>query len=272
MRIVAAGGYALAEGARWIDGRLVYVDILDGSLYSLDETGPNRLVHLDVPLGAAAPVAGGGWIVAAGPGIARLGPDGTLTWLDDGLEPPTSRMNDGCCDPQGRFWAGSMAYDETPGAGSLYRADASGAVTRVFDGLTIVNGPAFSADGAVMYVADTAAGVIYRCDGDGGDRRTFAEIPPAEGFPDGLTVDDTGRLWVALWGGSAVRCYGPDGTVERQLDVPAPQPTSVCLADGALYVTTAAIGLTDPGPASGAVLAIEVDATAPPAFSYTAGL
>lgn len=270
MNVLVEKGYALAEGARWVGGRLVYVDILDGSLYELGPSGPNRLVHLDVPLGAVAPVAGGGWIVAAGPGIARLSVDGALTWLDR-REPPTSRMNDGVCDPQGRFWAGSMAYDEASAAGSLYRVDGSG-VTRVLDGLTIVNGPAFSADGAVMYVADTAAGVIYRCDGDGGDRRTFVEIPPAEGLPDGMTVDDAGRLWVALWGGSAVRCYNADGTVARHVDVPAPQPTSVCLAEGTLYVTTAATGLTDPGPASGAVLAVEVDATAPPAFSYTAGL
>lgn len=271
MNVLVQGGYALAEGARWVDGRLVYVDILDGSLYELGSSGPNRLVHLDIPLGTAAPVAGGGWIVAAGPGIALLSPDGALTWLDH-LEPSTSRMNDGVCDPQGRFWAGSMAYDETPGAGSLYRTDPDGRVTRVFDDFTIVNGPAFTADGSLMYVADTPAGVIYRCDGDGGDRQVFVAIPPAEGYPDGMTLDNTGRLWVALWDGSAVRCYHPDGTVARHLDVPAPQPTSVCLAGGTLYVTTAAVGLDNPGPASGAVLAIEVDATAPPALSYTASL
>src|SRR5262249_24910098 len=147
-----------------------------------------------------------------------------------------------------------------------------GAVTCVFDDLTIANGPAFTADGSLMYVADTAAGVIYRCDGDGGGRQVFVEIPPADGSPHGMVVDDAGRLWAGVWDGSAVRCYAPDGSVHRHLDVPAPQPTSVCLADGTLYVTTAAIGLADPGPASGAVLAIEVDATAPPAFSYTASL
>lgn len=265
MKILVEGGYALAEGARWVDGRLVYVDILDGSLYEYVD-GPRRLAHLDVPLGTVAPVADGGWIVAAGPGIARMDTTGALTWLDR-PEPASSRMNDGCCDPAGRFWAGSMAYDESPGAGTLYCVEGD-RVRRVFDGLAIVNGPAFTADGRLMYFADTAAGVVYRCEGD--DRQVFLEIPPAEGSPDGMTVDDAGRLWVALWGGAAVRCYGPDGVLQEHIAVPAPQPTSVCVADGTLYVTTAAVGLADPGPASGAVLAIDVDATAPPAFSYAA--
>lgn len=266
MTVLVEGNYALAEGARWIGGRLVYVDILDGALYELGPDGPNRLLHLDVPLGAVA-AAPGGWIAAAGPGIARIDASGAVDWLDR-MEPPTSRMNDGACDPRGRFWAGSMAYDQTPGAGSLYRVDPNGTVTRVFDDFTITNGPAFTADGARMYVADTAAGVIYRCDGDGGDRQVFAEVGPADGSPDGMTVDDAGRLWVALWGGSAVRCYRPDGTVDRTVEIPAPQPSSVCLAGGTLYVTTAAVGLDNPGPASGAVLAIDIDATAPPASAY----
>jgi sugar lactone lactonase YvrE len=266
---ILAAGHALAEGARWVDGRLVYVDIPRGSLYELAVGGPKRLARLDVPLGAVAPASDGGWIIAAGTGIARLDAGGRLTWFDR-PEPERSRMNDGCCDPHGRFWAGSMACDQRPGAGSLYRADPDGRVTRVLGGLTVVNGPAFTADGATMYVADTPAGIVYRCDGDGGDRRTFVEIPRADGSPDGMAVDDDGRLWVALWGGAAVRCYDPDGSLHRHVDVPAPQPTSVCLAGGQLYVTTAAVGLPDPGPTSGAVLATRVDASAPPAFSYAA--
>src|SRR5205823_7114109 len=130
-------------GGRRIGDRLMFVDILSGRLFECParEPGAGRLVaQLDVPLGAVAPIAGrpGSWIAAAGTGVGILDPDGRLRWLDrpeDGGAVPT-RMNDGCCDPAGRFWAGSMVYDETPGAGSLYRVDLDGSVTRVVDGLT----------------------------------------------------------------------------------------------------------------------------------------
>lgn len=165
------GAYELAEGGRWIDGRCVYVDILSGRLFELrdgtEPTVPRQLARLDVPLGAVAPVGDrpGTWIAAAGTGIALLTADGALEWLDRPEDRTTvpSRMSDGVADPPGRFWAGSMAYDGTPGAGSLYRTDPDGTVVRVLDGLTIANGLAFTADGTTMYVADTAVGTILRC-------------------------------------------------------------------------------------------------------------
>lgn len=277
IEVLHSGGYDLAEGSRWLGDQVVFVDILSGRLFRLDGSRAVELARLDVPLGAAAPARAGGWIVAAGTGIAMLDGSGTLDWLAQ-LEPASSRMNDGACDAAGRFWAGSMAYDEKPGAGSLYRTDHDGSVHQVLDGFTIVNGPTFSADGTLMYFADTAAGVIYRCELDGPDirdRQVFAE--PEVGAPDGMTVDDAGRLWVALWGGAAVRCYAPDGSVATTITVPAPQPTSVCLTGrpgergsrgGRLLVTTARVGLDNPSDASGAVLAIDVDASAPPAARY----
>lgn len=275
---VSAGGYRLAEGGRWVDNRLVFVDILGSRLYEIVAGRTRLLAELDVHLGAVAPIAGapGRWIVAAGTGIALLDDAGRLDWLarpEDGAPQPR-RMNDAVCDPSGRFWAGSMAYDEAPGAGSLYRVDADGTVTRVLDSMTIVNGPAFTADGSRMYVADSAAGTIERFDvdpvtGDILDRHDFVRIEGAS--PDGMTVDGDGRLWAALWGGSAVRCYAPDGTLQREIAVPARQPTSVCLADGRLFVTTAANGLSDPAPTEGAVLSMPVDAQAPPAAAYQPG-
>jgi sugar lactone lactonase YvrE len=289
-RVWSGGGYELAEGTRWLGDHVVFTDILAGALLAAPATGPGAarpLASLDVPLGAVAPVAGqpGTWIAAAGTGIALIGPDGALTWLDrpEDRSPVPMRMNDGCCDPGGRFWAGSMAYDATDGAGSLYRVDASGAVTRMLDGMTIVNGPAFTADGTRMYVADTFAGLIYACDvdprsGELSSRRVFAEVPPADGSPDGMTVDDAGRLWVALWDGSAVRCYRPDGTVEATVPVPAQRPTCVCLGGGALFVSTAGFGISDPAPGDGAILCARTDsapvgsalagASAPPAVAF----
>ena len=83
-----------------------------------------------------------------------------------------------------------------------------------------------------------------------------------------MTVDSSGRLWNAVWDGSVVNCYTPDGALERAIDVPARRPTSVCIADGQLYVTTASVGLDDAGPAEGAVLAMPIDASAPPAAAF----
>ncbi len=99
-------------------------------------------------------------------------------------------------------------------------------------------------------------------------------MAPGDGAPDGMTVDDDGRLWVAFWDDWAVRCYDPDGSLYRAVSVPAPRPTSVCLSAGAdrrLLVTTARHGLDAALPASGAILSCSIDAAAPPAHAYRRG-
>jgi sugar lactone lactonase YvrE len=164
-----------------------------------------------------------------------------------------------------------MAYDSTPGAGSLYRTDTDGTVERVLDGFTIVNGPVFTADGT-MYLADTPTGRIHRyaIDAEGAprDAAVFVEIDAADGSPDGMTIDNDGRLWVAMWGGSAVRCYNADGSLHAVLELPTPQPTIVCLAAGQLFVTTARHGLDEPTGAAGALLRLPCDAHAPEAAPF----
>lgn len=286
IEVWAAGGYELAEGPRVVGEDIVFVDILSGRLLAVSASGPGMprtLAQLDVPLGAVAPVVGapGTWIAAAGTGIALLRADGAVDWLarPEETNAVAARMNDGCCDQLGRFWAGSMAYDNTPGAGSLYRVDPDGTVTRVLDGLTIANGPAFDAVNGLMYVTDTAEGVIRRFqadasgDLDSGD--VFATVDPADGSPDGMTVDDQGRVWTALWGGGRIRCYGSDGTIEREIALPAPQPSSLCLGPPGthrLFVTTARFGMTEATAASGALLAVTADAAAPPACPWTGAI
>ncbi|MFB7927724.1 SMP-30/gluconolactonase/LRE family protein [Streptomyces sp. NPDC056039] len=280
--VTLQGGYELAEGGRLVGDRYVFVDILSGRLFELrDGAGqvPRQLARLDVPLGAVAPVRHrpDAWIAAAGTGIALLSADGAVEWLDrpEVRTPLPSRMNDGVADPAGRFWAGSMAYDGTPGAGSLYRTDHDGTVVRVLDGLTIVNGPAFTADGRTLYLADTAAGIIHRCrvdpaTGDLTGPETFVRFRGEEGSPDGMTVDDEDCLWVAMWGGGAVRRYDPTGRLLHTLTLPAPQPTSVCLhpSDLRILITTAQHGLKDPTPASGAVLSAPAPAKGRDACSW----
>jgi sugar lactone lactonase YvrE len=204
-------------------------------------------------------------------GIAILDGD-ELTWLvkpegplaAEGIQGPALRMNDAVCDPHGRFWAGTMALDATPGAGALHRVNTDGSISTVLTGLTIPNGPAFSADGSVMYLADSAAGTITRfevepADGELGGAQPFATV--SGGSPDGMIVDAEDHLWVAIWGAGRINRWRPDGSVERILHIPAQQPTSICFAGGSmstLVVTTARIGLPAPGEFDGLILSADV--------------
>ncbi|QKW11283.1 SMP-30/gluconolactonase/LRE family protein [Streptomyces sp. NA04227] len=259
-----------------------FVDLLAGRLWRCARRPgepPALLLDLGIPLGAAAPVRGCAdeWIVAAGDGIALAGPRGEPYWLarPEADAPVPMRMNDAVCDPLGRFWATSMSADGRGAAGSLYRVGYDGAVQRMLMGLTVPNGPAFSPDGRVMYLADSAERTILRFGVDpvagtlrGGS--LFACLAPHEGRPDGMTVDDLGRLWVALWGAGQVRCYAPDGSVAGSLSLPTPHTSSVAFADGRIWVSTATHRLADPDPLAGAVLARETRVTAPAAACFGA--
>ncbi len=283
-RTLADEALELGEGARWVDDRLVLVDILRGRLLEHPGTAVapfQPLLTMDVPLGAVAPVADrpGQWIAAVGTGVALLDTNGRTTWLDrpEDRADGATRMNDGAADPAGRFWAGSMAYDGTTPLGSLYRVDLDGSVHRVWDGIAVVNGPAFTAGGRVMYLADTARGTILRfpvsAAGDLGEPQEHWRADGDDGAPDGMTVADDGTLLVAMWGGSEVRAIAPDTTTVARMPVAARQPTSVCLAAGRVLVTSACTGLPDPTPADGRLVDIDLtahglSATAPPACSY----
>jgi sugar lactone lactonase YvrE len=165
---------------------------------------------------------------------------------------PGNRMNDGACDAAGRFWAGTMALDERPHAGALYRLDPDLTVHTMLTEVTISNGIDWSLDGRRMYYVDTPTRRIDVFDFDVAagaiaNRRTFVEVPADAGLPDGLTVDAAGFVWVALWGGAALRRYGADGTLERVVPLPVTHPTSCAFGGAALdelYVTSARIALT----------------------------
>jgi sugar lactone lactonase YvrE len=240
-----------------------------------------ELARLDVTLGAVAPLAGRDdeWIAACGTGIALMRAGGRLEWLDrpEDSNRVRARMNDACADPAGRFWAGSMAYDFTPDAGSLYRVDGDGTVTRVLDGVTISNGPAFDAAGTTMYFSDSARARIDRFDvspetGALSERSVFAQLKAGTENPDGMAVDDEGHLWVAVWGASEARRYRPDGTLAETIRVPTRQPSSVCLfgsEEPRLFITSAATGLSDE--LAGALFAVPASVGGRPADAFRLG-
>jgi len=278
VRALSPDRFELGEGSRWVGDQVILVDIPAGQLFGTPAPTASvpqaltRLATTPVPLAAVAPVhdAPGTWLAAAGTGFWVLAPDGVRqVAAAAAVTGKDWRMNDAVADPAGRFWAGSMACDQSPKNGALYRFDPGGRISTVLRGLTIANGPAFTADGRTMFLSDTPLGHVDRFDvdpatGDLSGRRPFLRFESAEGAPDGLSLDADGFLWVALFGGGAVRRYRPDGRLDRVVPVPARQPTSVCLAGSRLVVTSGRGGLDRPGPDDGAVLVTDADATGVP--------
>jgi sugar lactone lactonase YvrE len=277
----------LGEGARWDARRdeLLRVDIAAGRVYRdrVAEDGglvPVRAYAVPGTVGAITPIEGDdGWLLAAGRGFVHLRPDGTQRTIAE-VAPAGTRMNDAACDPQGRFWAGTLADDHRPGGGALYRLDRDGQIEQVLDGLTISNGLGWSPDGRTMYLVDSGPREIraFAFDGERGTIsgvRVLVTIPEAVGAPDGLTVDAEGDLWVAVYGGGCVHRYAPDGVLRQALEVPAEQST--CCAFGgpgltSLYVTTATENWSDEqrraDPAAGLVYRLSTDAVGRPAFPF----
>jgi sugar lactone lactonase YvrE len=279
----------LSEGPRWDGARneLLWVDVLAGRLHRARPGADGQLrglqtFQVDRHLGAAAPAAGGGYVLAAGPGFLHIDDAGVTRELAQPEAGRTDvRMNDGACDPQGRFWAGTMAYDEAPGAGSLYRLELDGCCTQVLTGLTISNGIGWSPGGTTMYLADSGTGDVYAFDfdpatGNLGRRRTVVHISTPNAVPDGLTVDHQGNIWVALWDGGALARYHPDGSLLASIPLPVDRPTSCAFGDtggGTLFVTTARDGLSEAAlarqPDAGRVLRLDsLGVTGPPCEPY----
>jgi sugar lactone lactonase YvrE len=255
---------ALGEGPTWdaAAGRLIWIDILGSRVHTYDpDTGRRTVRFTEQHVGAAKPRAGGGLVLNLRDGIGLTDPDGTFRWLH--REPvPGRRGNDAAVAPDGSLWAGTMRYDEAAGGGTLSRITADGPAETVLDDVTISNGTGFSPDGRSMYYIDTPTrriDVFHHEAGRVTDRRRFTEIEEGVGFPDGLTVDADGCVWVALWDGGAVRRYTPDGELDRVIGLPVPLVTA-CAFGGPdltdLYVTTARVGLTAPHPAAGSLLVV----------------
>ncbi|ANZ35714.1 calcium-binding protein [Lentzea guizhouensis] len=245
----------LGEGPTWdhSSSTLLWVDILASEVHRYAPArDDDSVLTLPQHVGAAKPRAQGGLVCNLRDGVALVDRDGTKSWLvywaRDGV-----RGNDAGVDPSGRLWAGTMRYDQAANEGWLARVSGDGSAKVMVSEVNTSNGVGWSPDGKLMYYVDTPTRRIDVFDFDNAagtvaNRRPLTHVGHTDGSPDGLTVDADGCVWVALWGGHAVRRYTPEGELDREVELPVDQPTACCFGGADftdLYVTSARVGLSD---------------------------
>jgi sugar lactone lactonase YvrE len=245
--------YELGEGPVWDAARerVLWTDINAGMVFGghlvAGFVTPDTEMRFEETLATVVCDAHGALLVTGARRLYRvLGQSRAAVHAELIPESKLSRLNDGACDPAGRFLVGSMALDGRLGEECLYRLEDDGAATVIDDDLTISNGLAWSPAGDVMYSVDTIPGIVYSRPYDP-DTGACGERTPVlhfdhGGSPDGLCVDTEGNLWVAIWGGGEVRCYTPAGERLATVSVPAPHTTSVAFVGpdrDTLLITTA---------------------------------
>lgn len=248
----------LGEGALWhpIEQKLYWVDIEGRALHIYDPTTGKDIQFPTVErISTVVPIIGGNVLVALQNGIYEMDvKTGFLTFITNPIENPDIRFNDGKCDPAGRFWVGTKSTDNTKPQAELYRLDHDKSIHPILNKILNSNGITWSADKKTMYYIDTPTLAVeaFDYDNDSGNvknGRLIIHIPSGCGFPDGMTIDCEGNLWVALWGAGAVAKYNPvNGELLQTIKVPAPN-TSSCAFGGkdlkTLYITTARNGLSE---------------------------
>jgi sugar lactone lactonase YvrE len=282
-RAASDEAYELGEGPMWDAerSRLLWVDIqaglvLVGGLVDGRVEVQDRH-RFDSTVGAVAVAPDGAMVVAGTRTLLLVGPDaeirGRLDLLDHTV---ASRLNDGACDPAGRFLIGTMALDDREGRERLLRLDDD--LTVLDDDLTLSNGLGFAPDGRTLYSVDSEPGRVwartYDPD-DGAVGRRELLLDTGDDTPDGLCVDAEGHLWIAMWGAGEVRRYTPSGETVGRVEVPVPNPTSVAFVGpdlGTLLITTARHGLEADeraaAPASGRLFLAEVGVVGAPVSAW----
>lgn len=253
--VLYEGHALLGEGVNWepTQGVLFWVDIDAGHVFRMKPGGKPERIALGQKVGAVVPRRSGGLVLAVKDGFALMDRWGEPMRVVASPErdKPRNRMNDGKCDSAGRFFAGTISPE--PKNARFYRFDPDGSVRTVLTDITISNGLGWSPDNRTMYYIDTPTYRVEAFDYDAATgsisrRRTIVEVPREHGGPDGMAVDEAGCLWVAHWGGKAVRRYTPEGALDRTIEVPTSHVT--CCAFGGsdlseLYITTASAELEE---------------------------
>jgi sugar lactone lactonase YvrE len=266
----------LGEGSFWDErSKLLYWVDIEGRAVHIYDPAANEdtLYPVQGRPGTLVPRRQGGIVVAVEQSVVVLdrvdGKPREICRFD--AEPEGNRLNDGKCDPAGRFWVGTMSASRDP-SGALYCVEPDGGYRSMLTGVTVSNGIVWTADEKTMYYIDTAAECVrafdYRKD-DGAisAERTIVEVSGEMGRPDGMAIDAEGMIWVAMFRGSTVRRFNPtNGALLETVELPASNVTS-CAFGGDdlrdLYITTARVGLTDDAarqqPLAGGLFCARVD-------------
>ncbi len=256
--LFAEASNVLAESPLWFEERWWWVDIEEGAVYSRDACGGQPWSHaFGQRVTALLPAENGRLIVIFERSLALW--DRSSKSLQElavlgADESPSNRFNDGKCDPVGRILVGTLNMAGVRGAAALYSFEFPGHLVRLLSGIHLSNGLAWSADGCTLYHVDSLAREIAAHDydletGRISRRRVVIRVPPEMGLPDGMDIDAQGQLWIAHWGGSAVRCWSPEtGRCLAEIPVPCSQPTSCRFGGthpGQILITTARAELSD---------------------------
>lgn len=244
VELVASSGCEIGENPLWHRdmARLFFVDITAGTIHTYDPARQDCSILKRTRITGGFTLQQDGSLLLFQDGrIATLRLDGTLRQVASDQCPSNERFNDVIADPEGRVFAGTMG-----GNGRILRFDLDGTVTEIADGFQGPNGMGFTPDLHGLYFTDSPARRIYHFDydrktGSLSNRRTFAEIPPDEGLPDGMTVDAEGYVWSAIWFGGRLKRYARDGRWDRNVFLPVVQVSSVTFGGAELtdmYITT----------------------------------
>ena len=278
LELVFDANAELGEGPFWDDKKelLYWVDIDNRKVCIHNPSkNENKEVVLSQKVSAIIPAPDGNKaVVALENGIHYLDLDsGELQAIFDPEEHlPSNRFNDGKCDAQGRFWAGTMSTEDEKEKAALYCLEKDGTITKKVDKLSTSNGLAWSLDNKYLYLIDTPVQKVYQFDydldsGDIENKQAIIDFSDEDGFPDGMTIDEEGMLWIAHWGGGQVSRWNPNsGKKLEAINVPAPNVTS-CAFGGEnaqeLYITTARTGMSteelEKFPLSGALYKCKMD-------------
>ena len=276
----------VGEGPLWDEEQqvLYWVDILSSLLYIYDPaTGENRALDVGQHVGTVVTRASGGLMLAVREGFASfdLETQGLTLIANPEAHITGNRFNDGKCDPAGRFWAGTMAYENPTNQGSLYRLDTDLSVHKIFGDVAISNGIIWSLDHTTMYYIDTLRKNVRAFDyaddtGDISNERVIINVPEEIGMPDGMAIDSEGMLWVAHYGGSCVSRWNSNtAQLLLKIDLPVTQVTA-CAFGGPnldiLFITSAAQELDAAElarqPLAGGLFAIKTPYQGVPSFRF----
>ncbi len=277
----------LGEGPIWDveDRSLWWIDIEAGLVHQFDPaTSTDKTFDIGQRIGTVVRRQQGGLILGLADGIGAYDTDRRelAVLCNPEADLADNRFNDGKCDPAGRFWAGTLNFqDESIPSGALYCLHPDGSIVKHFDGVQVSNGIVWTSDAKTMYYIDSPTRSVDAFDydlatGEISNRRSVVEFTESQGYPDGMTIDSEDMIWVAQWAGWGVTRFDPrTGTVLEKIDVAAAQVTA-CAFGGPdltdLYITTARRGITgddlDAQPHAGGLFVAKTGAKGVPSFRF----